>query len=516
MPVGGQSIPMLEYDMAPGISKTFRKEFLALGDFAKLFDENNRKRVDEYLQRSISEDESILGEQGKKKIFEILASADREILVRTWDTALANTDSKTYQACEAFIHNLNTMSSRAGAQVPFSSVNYGTGTTPEQRMVMLNMLKALDAGLGNGETQIFPIHVFKVKKSVNLDEGTPNHDLFKLACKVASRRLFPTFVFEDAPFNKVFYKEGDPNTEVATMGCRTRVVANVHGQPTTEGRGNLSFTTINLPRLALESDGNAIVFMDKVKSVADDVIQQLLERFEVQARRKVYNYPFLMGQGVWRDSENLHEDDEVREVIKHGTLTLGFIGLAEAMVALFGKHHGQDKNVASYAYDVVKSLRKVCDDATEKYQLNFSLIATPAEGLSGRFTRMDRKKFGIIQGVTDREFYTNSMHVPVYFPISIWKKIDIEAPYHELCNGGHISYVELDGDVSKNPEAFEAVIKYMADAGIGYGAVNVPVDFDPVCGYTGVIGDTCPRCGRKDGEKVSAERIHELRKKYHR
>jgi ribonucleoside-triphosphate reductase (formate) len=230
----------------------------------------------------------------------------------------------------------------------------------------------------------------------------------------------------------------------------------------------------------------------------------------------VYNYPFLMGQGVWRDSENLHEDDEVREVIKHGTLTLGFIGLAEAMVALFGKHHGQDKNVASYAYDVVKSLRKVCDDATEKYQLNFSLIATPAEGLSGRFTRMDRKKFGIIQGVTDREFYTNSMHVPVYFPISIWKKIDIEAPYHELCNGGHISYVELDGDVSKNPEAFEAVIKYMADAGIGYGAVNVPVDFDPVCGYTGVIGDTCPRCGRKDGEKVSAERIHELRKKYHR
>ena len=370
---------------------------------------------------------------------------------------------------EAFVHNLNTMHSRAGAQIPFSSINYGLDTTPEGRMVMKNVLLATEAGLGNGETPIFPIHIFKVKDGINYNEGEPNYDLFKLACRVSAKRLFPNFSFIDAPFNLKYYREGEPNTEVAYMGCRTRVMANTY-DPAREvvfGRGNLSFTSVNLPRIAIRSHGSVEWFFEDLDRKIDLIIGQLLERFEIQCKKKVRNFPFLMGQGIWLDSDKLGPDDEVREVLKHGTLTLGFIGLAECLKALIGAHHGESREAQNLGLEIVGYMRKRMDEASRQYGLNFSLIATPAEGLSGRFVRMDKKKYGVIPGVTDREYYTNSFHVPVYYDISAFDKIAIEAPYHELTNGGHITYVELDGDPTTNLDAFESVVRAMKGAGVG-------------------------------------------------
>jgi ribonucleoside-triphosphate reductase len=383
-------------------------------------------------------------------------------------------------------------------------------------MAMRNFLLALDAGLGHGETCIFPISIFKVKEGVNYNPGDPNYDLFKLACKVSAKRLFPNFVFIDAPFNIQYYKPGHPETEVVAMGCRTRVMGNVHdpSRQIAYSRGNLSFTTINLPRLAIEAKGSDGKFYEGLGKMLDLVAKQLLDRFEIQAGKKVYNYPFLMGQGVWLDSEKLGSRDEVREVLKHGTLSIGFIGLAEALTALYGNHHGASKLSQERGLEIIAYMRKFCDMMSQRTQMNFSLLATPAEGLSGRFVKLDRERYGSLPGITDREYYTNSFHVPVWYPITAYEKIDIEAPYHELCNAGHISYVELDGDTAKNVEAFEQVVRYMHDRGIGYGSINHPVDRDPACGYVGVIGDTCPRCGRHEGEAIPDDVLDELRKKY--
>ena len=422
------------------------------------------------------------------------------------------TRKATYQAMEALVHNLNTMHSRAGAQIPFSSLNYGTDTSPEGRLVMEQLLLATEAGLGNGETPIFPIHIFKVKEGVNYNEGDPNYDLFKLACRVSAKRMFPNFSFLDAPFNLQYYKPGHPETEVGYMGCRTRVMSNVC-DPTREityGRGNLSFTSVNLPRIAIRSHGDLDWFFEDLDRKIDLVIDQLLDRFRIQCGKRVRNYPFLMGEGVWLDSEKLGPDDEVGEVLKHGTLTLGFIGLAECLKALIGVHHGESDEAQNLGLEIVGHMRQRMDEATEKYHLNFSLIATPAEGLSGRFVKIDREKYGMIPGVTDRDYYTNSFHVPVYYPISAFEKIAREAPYHELTNGGHISYIELDGDPTQNLEAFEAVVRAMKEAGIGYGAINHPIDRDPVCGYTGIIGEVCPRCGRREGEGVPLSKLQKL------
>ena len=432
------------------------------------------------------------------------------------ENAAEQTDRETYQAMEALVHNLNTMNSRAGAQVPFSSLNYGTDTSPEGRMVIRNLLTATEAGLGGGETPIFPVQIFKVKDGVNYKEGDPNYDLFRMAVKTSAQRLFPNFSFLDAPFNLQYYKEGDYNTEVAYMGCRTRVMGNVHDRTreVTCGRGNLSFTSINLPRLGIEAHGDIDQFYKKLDEMIDLVIRQLLHRFKIQCTKKVRNYPFLMGQGIWIDSEDLDIDDSVAEILKHGTLSIGFIGLAETLKALIGKHHGESEEAQKLGLEIIGHMRKRMDDESEKTGLNFTLLATPAEGLSGRFVRFDQKKYGKIQGITDREYYTNSFHVPVYYPIKAYKKIELEAPYHALTNAGHISYVELDGDTCKNLEAFERIIKFMKEQGIGYGSINHPVDRDPVCGYTGVIGEVCPRCGRREGEAVSIEKLRELRKKY--
>lgn len=427
--------------------------------------------------------------------------------------AEVETDRATYQAMEALVHNLNTMNSRAGAQIPFSSINYGTDTSPEGRMVIKNVLLATEAGLGNGETPIFPIHIFKVKDGLNYNEGDPNYDLFKLACRVSAKRLFPNFSFIDAPYNLQYYKPGDYNTEIAYMGCRTRVIGNVY-DPTREivtGRGNLSFTSINLPRLGILAGGDIVKFFEMLEDRMNLVIDQLLYRFKIQSQKKVKNYPFLMGQGIWIDSEKLNPNDTIGEVLKHGTLSVGFIGLAECLKALIGVHHGESKEAQELGLRIIGRMRARMDEESKKTGLNFSLLATPAEGLSGRFVKIDRKKFGKIEGVTDREYYTNSFHIPVYFPINAFRKIKLEAPYHALTNAGHISYVELDGDPLQNLEAFEQIIRCMKESGIGYGSINHPVDRDPCCGYTGIIGDVCPKCGRSDhGDNTRFERIRRI------
>ena len=426
--------------------------------------------------------------------------------------AVKETDRATYQAMEAFIHNLNTMHSRAGAQTPFSSINYGMDTSPEGRMVMKNILLATEAGLGGGETPIFPIQIFRVKDGVNYNPGEPNYDLFQLACRVSAKRLFPNFSFIDAPFNLQYYKPGHPETEIAYMGCRTRVIGNTY-DPSREicnGRGNLSFTSINLPRLAIKAKGDIGAFFDGLDNMMELVIDQLKERFAIQARKKVKNYPFLMGQGVWLDSEKLDWDDEVGEVLKHGTLTCGFIGLAECLKALIGEHHGESERAQNLGLDIVAHMRARMDEESRRTGLSFTLIATPAEGLSGRFVRMDKKRFGVIEGVTDRDYYTNSFHIPVYFPITAFEKIRLEAPYHALTNAGHISYVEMDGDPTENLAAFEKIVRCMKESGIGYGSINHPVDRDPVCGYSGIIGDQCPGCGRTEDDGVPFERIRRI------
>ena len=512
---GGQSIANFDYGLAPGVAKTYKKRYRSnLTSLIEVMDcAAHAKKTKEIFQTLTAENliPTLDGSQAytdRERALLIEAGVPEEILdkIQSFSAkkATEETDKATYQAMEALLHNLNTMHSRAGAQTPFSSINYGMDTSTEGRMVMNNMLLVTEAGLGNGETAIFPIQIFRVKDGVNFNPGEPNYDLFKLSCRVSAKRLFPNFSFQDAPFNLQYYKEGHPETEIAYMGCRTRVIGNVNDpeREITYGRGNLSFTSINLPRIAILANKNIDWFFSELDRKIDLVVEQLLERFEIQAKKKVHNYPFLMGEGVWIDSEKLNYDDEVREVLKHGTLSVGFIGLAEALKALLGVHHGESEIAQNLGLDIIGHMRKRMDDLSAETHLNFSLLATPAEGLSGRFVRMDRERFGSIEGVTDREYYTNSFHIPVYYPISAYKKIQLEAPYHELTNAGHITYIELDGDPSTNLDAFEKVIRYMKAQGIGYGSINHPVDRDPVCGYNGIIGDTCPKCGRSetDGE----------------
>ena len=512
---GGQSIANFDYGLAPGVAKTYKKRYRSnLTSLIEVMDcAAHAKKTKEIFQTLTAENliPTLDGSQAyteREKELLLEAGVPEEILdkIQSFSAkkATEETDKATYQAMEALLHNLNTMHSRAGAQTPFSSINYGMDTSTEGRMVMKNMLLVTEAGLGNGETAIFPIQIFRVKDGINFNPGEPNYDLFKLSCRVSAKRLFPNFSFQDAPFNLQYYKEGHPETEIAYMGCRTRVIGNVNDpeREITYGRGNLSFTSINLPRIAILANKNIDWFFSELDRKIDLVVEQLLERFEIQAKKKVHNYPFLMGEGVWIDSEKLNYDDEVREVLKHGTLSVGFIGLAEALKALLGVHHGESEIAQNLGLDIIGHMRKRMDDLSAETHLNFSLLATPAEGLSGRFVRMDRERFGSIEGVTDREYYTNSFHIPVYYPISAYKKIQLEAPYHELTNAGHITYIELDGDPSTNLDAFEKVIRYMKAQGIGYGSINHPVDRDPVCGYNGIIGDTCPKCGRSetDGE----------------
>ncbi len=532
---GGQSVPNFDYSMARGVDKTYHKEYLkALIQFFQLRRLMPHGQAEAMINRAAMELHNKVtmknADRYGKAFVDYLPQHQKECGFEqiTWEeaadaaayakeTAWRETDKATYQAMEALVHNLNTMNSRAGAQVPFSSINYGTDTSEQGRMVVRNLLLATEAGLGDGETPIFPVQIFKVKEGINYDPKDPNYDLFKLAMRVSAKRLFPNFSFIDAPFNLQYYKKGDYDTEIAYMGCRTRVMGNVHDRKheTTCGRGNLSFTSVNLPRTGIEAKGDIKKFYELLDERIDLCVEQLLHRFKIQCSKKAYNYPFLMGQGVWLDSDSLDRNDSVAEVLKHGTLSVGFIGLAETLVALTGKHHGESEESYKLGLEIITYMRERMDKLSEKYGLNFTLLATPAEGLSGTFTRSDKKKYGIIKGVTDRDYYTNSFHVPVYYPISAFEKIKKEAPFHALTNAGHISYVELDGDVAKNLDAFESIIRCMKESGIGYGSVNHPVDRDPVCGYNGIINEFCPRCGRRSGEGVPLEKLDELRKKYH-
>ncbi|ABS22501.1 anaerobic ribonucleoside triphosphate reductase [Bacillus cytotoxicus] len=460
---GGQSFALFDVDLAPYVKKTF---------------ERNKKRLEKYpLQAEQIE-----------------------------EFAWKETENDTYQACEAFIHNSNSMHSRGGGQVPFISINYGTDTSKEGRLLIKQLLRATQAGLGAGETPIFPIQIFKLKKGVNFEESDPNYDLFELALETTAERLFPNFSFLDAPFNAAYY-DGSHESEACYMGCRTRVMANIHGEENAIGRGNLSFTSINLVKLALIS-GSKEAFFEALQYYLDLGVRQLLERFAYQCTKKARDFQFLYSQGVWRGGEKLQPEDSVAEILKQGTLSIGFIGLAECLVALTGKHHGEDEGTWQLGYEIVRFMRQKMDEATEKYNLNFSLIATPAEGLSGKFVKKDREEFGSINGVTNRNYYTNSFHIPVYYPIQAVKKIRLEGPFHALCNGGHITYIELDGAAVHNVKALKQIVQAMSQYGVGYGSINHPVDRCKCCGYRGVIENECPSCGNENEHEI--ERIRRI------
>ena len=518
---GGQSITDFDYAMADGVRKSYKRLYRRrLADALELLGADRalaeacaaaleaRGLVPTLEPQAAYEQAEAAQLQARGAAPDVVRQAQAFACRRAAD----DTRRAAYQAMESLIHNLNTMESRSGSQTPFSSINYGLDTSPEARLVIEQLLLATEAGLGNGETPIFPIQIFRCKKGVSFDPGDPNYDLFRLACRCSAKRLFPNFSFQDAPFNAQYYKSGHPETEISYMGCRTRVIGNVY-DPTreiTNRRGNLSFTSINLPRLAIEARGDVDKFYAGLDRMLDLCVGQLLERLEIQSRRRVRNYPFLMGQGVWIDSETLGPDDEVREVLKHGTLSVGFIGLAECLKALIGRHHGESPEAQALGLAIIGRIRDRMDAESKARGLNFTCLATPAEGLSGRFVRMDAERYGQIPGVTDREYYTNSFHIPVYFPISAFEKLRLEAPYHALTNAGHISYVEMDGDPLQNLAAFEKLVRYMGQCGIGYGSINHPVDRDPVCKYNGIIGDTCPGCGRQETPAQPFERIRRI------
>ena len=519
---GGQSIANFDYGLAIGVQKTFIKRYqmnlLKYFEVEEIdFDEDAVKAV----SQAAMDAGGILRIGQMEKYFELELKEykshkmNKDIIMKAqqfaYKYAVKETDRACFQAMEALVHNLNTMHSRAGAQTPFSTINYGTDTSEEGRLVIKNVLLALERGLGGGETPIFPIHVFRVKEGINFNEGEPNYDMFKLAIRVSAQRLYPNFAFQDAPFNLQFYEEGRPETEISYMGCRTRVIANVHdpGRQTTFGRGNLNFTSINLPRIGILAKGDTTWFFRELDKKIHLVIDQMLERFKIQCRKKVKNFPFLMGQGVWLDSENLGSNDEIADILRHGSLSIGFIGLAETLVALTGKHHGECAESQKLGLEIIGHMRKRIDEKAAEHKLNFTLLATPGEGLAGRFVKIDRDVFGKMDGITDRDYYTNSFHVPVYYPITAAKKIELEAPYHTFTNAGHITYVELDGAAVKNLDAFEKIIRYMKEQGVGYGSINHPIDRDPVCGYSGVIDDTCPGCERTEGD-VPFDRIRRI------
>lgn len=479
-----------------------------------------KKKVNQYILKNdcyiiCTPDHKILTDNGYEPIStqsQVCTINGKLDIVETKDFLSSNTYDITVKDNHNFVLRNGIIVKNCGSQTPFSSVNYGTGTTEECRMIIKNILLATDSGLGNHETPIFPIQIFKMKHGVNYNKGEPNYDLFELACKVSAKRLFPNFSFVDATYNKQYYVEGHPETEIALMGCRTRVIGNDYNRKNEiyPGRGNLFFVTINLPRLALEANGNLQEFWKNLDSKLELCKEQLLDRYEFISHKKVKNLPFLMGQGLWVDSDHLDKEDEIGEVIKNGLMSIGFCGLAECLKALIGEHHGESWTAQHLGLDIVNHIRHYTDKLTKETDFNFSTFASPAESTAGTFVKKDREIYGKIEGVTDRNYYTNSFHVPVYYDISAQKKIDIEAPYHELCNAGSISYIEMDGDPTKNVKAFEDIIKYMGDKNMNYVSINHPVDRCPVCGYTGIINDVCPKCGRHDLEAVSIEHLSEI------
>ncbi len=503
---GGQAIPAFDYYLAPYVRLTYKEEVKKLEkvidqDLSKLYD----AEIKDYLK---AETKDLKGEEKYKQL------------------AINNTVDRVHQSMEAFIHNMNTIHSRGGNQVVFSSINYGTDDSPEGRCIIREMLLSTEEGVGNGETPIFPIQIWKKKRGINYLPEDRNYDLYKLACRVTAKRFFPNFLNLDATFNQhEKWKADDPNRyyyEVATMGCRTRVFTNRHGENTSIGRGNLSFTTVNLVKIAIESAKEAQtnlrmnfelgkdsekymtekynkevkkIFLNKLETYTDIAARQLYDRYKFQCTAVAKQFPLLMS-GLWQDSEKLHPEDRVEEVLKHGTLGIGFIGLAECLIALTGKHHAESDKSQKLGIEIITQMKEACDRYSDRYDLNYSLLATPAEGLSGRFTKMDRKEFGTIIGVTDRDYYTNSNHVPVWYKCTAEQKAKIEAPYHKLTLGGHIFYIELDGDATHNPDTVEAVVDLMDKYDMGYGSINHTRSRCLDCGFENADANLkiCPMC----------------------
>lgn len=539
---GGQAIPAFDFFMAKGVSKSFRKHMASLINFWQTMENGNQPNeksirilIEEHLS-SIFPSE-LERETLRIALLSLQINISKEHLARIIEKAVQQTRKDTHQAMEGFIHNLNTMHSRGGNQVVFSSINYGTDTSAEGRMVIEELLNATIEGLGTrGEVPVFPIQIFKVKNGVSYSEQdfkkamlansieealkeqyeTPNFDLLLKACQTTAKALFPNFMFLDTSFNQnEKWQANDPRRyiyELATMGCRTRVFENVAGEKSSLGRGNLSFTTLNMPRLAIEArikaenivsdkrNKDAIemkakeLFLESVHDMATLVADQLYERYQYQRTALARQFPFMMGNNVWKGGGKLSPNEQVGDVLRSGTLGIGFIGGHNAMMALYGEGHGHSQKAWDTLYEAIIEINKVADEYKTKYHLNYSVLATPAEGLSGRFTRMDRRKYGIIAGINDRDYYINSFHVDVKEPISITEKIRREAPFHAITRGGHITYVELDGEAQKNVRAILKIVKVMHDEGIGYGSINHPVDTCHDCGYKGVIFDKCPVC----------------------
>lgn len=485
---GGQAIPAFDFYLAPFVRSSFIEEIKNLEHFSgQDLHHLYNKEIKDFLRKDL---ENLTGED------------------RLLQHAVNKTVERVHQAMEAFIHNMNTIHSRGGNQVVFSSINYGTDTSAEGRCVIREILNSTYEGVGNGATAIFPIQIWKKKRGVSYLPEDPNYDLYKLACKVTARRFFPNFVNLDASFNQhEKWRADDPERykyEVATMGCRTRVFENRYGEKTSIGRGNISFSTINIVRIAIELMGirekeeRIERFFEKLDEVLDITAQQLDERFNFQKTALAKQFPLVMS-ALWNGADKLGPNDTIEPVINQGTLGIGFIGLAECLIALIGKHHGESDEAQALGLKIIKHMRSRVNEYCEKYGHNFSVLATPAEGLSGKFTKKDRKTFGIIPGVTDKEYYTNSNHVPVYYHCSPRHKAKIEAPYHELTGGGHIFYVEIDGDAAHNEESIMQIVDLLDQYNMGYGSVNHNRNHCPRCGYENADQntDTCPKCGTK-------------------
>lgn len=494
---GGVSANKIDHDLAPYVGRSFIKHFRKGLSYFESFKEGSEVVAGSAAPEGPADEEIHMDNTDL-----------RDRYPHAYRYAYQETRQETFQAAESLVHNLNTMSSRGGGQIPFTSINYGTCTSSEGRLVMESLMESTMRGLGQGQTPIFPIQIFKCKKGINQAMGEPNYDLFLKAIECSTKRLYPNFANLDAPINMEYYVPGDPNTEFATMGCRTRVVADRFGRNHLSGKGNLSFNTINLVKLGIEN-GIALGkrkwadeegFYEMLDEALDIAMTGLLHRYRIQAKQPAKASDFMMREGVWEGGDALGPDDKVEDLLKHGSLSIGFIGIAESMKAMYGKHHAEDEDVYAKAMAVVRHMRDYCDAMSEKHNLNITLFATPAEGLSGKFTKNDAKEYGPIPGVTDREYYTNSFHVPVYFQTPAARKISLEAPFHEVCNAGAISYIELDGNVRSNPEAFRKIVTYALDQNVSYFSINHPIDRCTSCGHEGIIGESCPSCGKKETE----------------
>ncbi len=457
---GGQSYPHFDFDLAPYAKKSYNKH--------------------------------------KKQLLELNIGLSNEQIEKI---AMEKTEQECYQGAESFVHNANSMLTRNGMQVPFVSINFGLDTSEFGRMISRNVLKAQMAGLGDGSTPLFPILVFKVKEGINFNPSDVNYDLYELSLECLSKRLFPNFQFVDTPFNSPGFDPKDPSTHIATMGCRTRVFEDINGKNTVDGRGNLSFTTLNLPMIAMKAQ-DVDTFINELDGYLDLAYRQLLERLTYQKQKLVSSFKVLYGNGIWKDGEQLNFDQMVGDALDTGSLSIGFIGLAETLKILIGKHHGESEEAQKLGLEIITRMRAYTDAKSKEHNLNFSVLATPAESYSGKSIAKFRAMYGEVEGITNYDFFTNSNHIPVYFDISAKKKIELEAPYHALTNAGHIMYVELDGDARSNLQALDQVVRKMASENIGYGSINHPLDRCRDCGYQAIIQESCPSCESTDISRI--------------